>query len=81
MPLRLVNCYLLQGPGAEWAVVDAAMHDENSEGAWLSAFGRLGIDPRHVSKLLVTHYHPDHYGAAGWLQAITGAELAGDHEI
>ena len=75
VPLRFVNCYLVRGPRDEWALVDAAIHDEVAEAAWLDAFRRLRISPRQVRRILLTHYHPDHYGASGWLQELTGAEV------
>ena len=31
---------------------------------------RMGIELRHIPYLLCTHYHPDHAGAAGELQAL-----------
>ena len=35
--------------------------------------GPLGGRP--VWRVIVTHYHPDHVGLAGWFQAEKGAEL------
>lgn len=74
IPLRWVNCYALKGPDG-WTLVDTGFHDPGAEAAWREAMGRLGIRPGDVEQILVTHYHPDHLGAAGWLQAVTGAPV------
>jgi glyoxylase-like metal-dependent hydrolase (beta-lactamase superfamily II) len=72
VPLRTVNCYLVRGSNG-WTIVDAGFHDEGAESAWQEAFRSLALSPGDVTGILVTHYHPDHYGAAGWLQHLTGA--------
>src|SRR5690606_26121211 len=36
---------------------------------------RLGLAWTDIERIVVTHYHPDHYGAAGWLQQQTGAPV------
>lgn len=64
----------MKGP-AGWTVVDTGFHDALAEDAWPRAFADLGIRPQDVSQILVTHYHPDHIGAAGWLQQLTGARV------
>ena len=67
LPFRLnhVNIYLL-ADGDGWAMVDSGFGNEESIGAWTKLFeGPL----RHVkiSRLIVTHSHPDHVGLAGWI--------------
>jgi len=74
IPLRYVNCYLCQGPEG-WTLVDAGFHDDLAVDAWHRAFEALDIRPEQVEQILVTHYHPDHLGAAGWLQQWTGAPV------
>ncbi|PZN09506.1 MAG: MBL fold metallo-hydrolase [Bacillota bacterium] len=73
-PLRDVNAYALRGPGG-WTLVDAGFHTPEAEAAWHQAFRQLGIAPRDVEAIVVTHFHPDHLGAAGWLQTLTGAPV------
>jgi glyoxylase-like metal-dependent hydrolase (beta-lactamase superfamily II) len=72
IPLKYVNCYLCKGPSG-WTLVDAGFHDELARDAWTRAFDELGIRPQDVDQILITHYHPDHLGAGGWLQELTGA--------
>lgn len=72
IPLKYVNCFLLEGPTG-WTLVDGGFCDEGAKAAWRQCFAELGIRPQDVTQILVTHYHPDHLGAAGWLQEWTGA--------
>ncbi len=72
IPLRYVNCYLLRGPSG-WTMVDTGFHDPLAVDAWPRAFTDLGIRAQDIDQILITHYHPDHLGGAGWLQQLTGA--------
>jgi len=74
IPLKYVNCYLCRG-GSGWTMVDTGFHDSLAEDAWPRAFADLGIKPADVERIVVTHYHPDHLGGAGWLQQMTGAPV------
>lgn len=74
IPLRYVNCYLLRGRDG-WALIDTGMHDPAAEAAWHHTFETLKISFSEITTILVTHYHPDHYGMAGWLQERTGAPV------
>jgi glyoxylase-like metal-dependent hydrolase (beta-lactamase superfamily II) len=76
LPLALnsVNCYLLRGPEG-WTAVDAGLHTEAAEAAWRAAFAELGLAPRALAQVVLTHFHPDHFGMAGWLQRISGAPV------
>lgn len=72
-PLVHVNVWLLEdGPG--FAIVDTGLDAPGCRAAWEGLFaGPLAGWP--VTRLIVTHFHPDHVGLAGWLQARTGASL------
>lgn len=72
IPLRYVNCYLMRGPSG-WTLVDTGFHDDLARAAWPRALAELAIRPQDITQILLTHYHPDHVGAAGWLQQLTGA--------
>jgi len=67
LPFRLnhVNIYLLQD-GDGWAMVDAGFGNEETIAAWTKLFeGPLkGVN---ITRLIVTHAHPDHVGLAGWI--------------
>jgi glyoxylase-like metal-dependent hydrolase (beta-lactamase superfamily II) len=67
LPFRLnhVNIYLI-ADGDGFAVVDSGFGNEETIAAWTVLFeGSL----RHVkvTRLIVTHSHPDHVGLAGWI--------------
>ena len=72
MALDHVNIYFLR-EGAGWAMVDTGF-DTRRTRAILETLraGPLGGLP--ITRLLVTHHHPDHIGLAGWLQS-QGTEL------
>ena len=75
LPFRLdhVNLYLVEGARG-WTIVDAGVDTAEARGLWDRVFsGLLGGKP--VERLVVTHYHPDHVGAAAYLCARTGARL------
>lgn len=68
-----VNVWLLEdGPG--WLVIDTGVADDVTRAIWESVVGSSLLG-RPVTRLLATHFHPDHVGLAGWLVERTGAEL------
>ena len=69
-----VNCYLLTG-GQGWKVIDAGLSTSDSCRYWKQAVRGLGLEWQELRAIYVTHYHPDHYGAAGWLQRQSGAPV------
>jgi glyoxylase-like metal-dependent hydrolase (beta-lactamase superfamily II) len=76
LPFRLnhVNVYLVESRDS-WTVIDAGVDTDDVRAHWESVLGGL-LAGKPVERLIVTHYHPDHVGAAAWLCDRTGAELA-----
>jgi len=60
-----INVWLLQD-GAGWAIVDTGIHSDMTRRVWQAVLNEQ-LDKSPVSRVLVTHLHPDHAGCAGWL--------------
>ncbi len=64
-----INVWVLDdGDGV--AVVDTGLNIGRSKKAWVRA-----LAGRRVSRVFVTHFHPDHIGCAGWLCEEHGVAL------
>lgn len=73
MALDHVNVYALEDAEG-WVLVDTGMDTPPARAAWEAALdGPLA--GKDVARVLVTHFHPDHVGLAGWLVERTGAPL------
>jgi len=71
--LAFINVWAIAEPGG-WAIVDTGMGGPETMAAWRRAFaGPLKGKP--VSRVFVTHMHPDHIGMAGWLTRKYDARL------
>ena len=75
LPFKLdhINLWLLED-GDGWTAVDTGIARPEVKDAWERIFAeRLGGRP--LRRVIVTHFHPDHVGLAGWLKERTGAEV------
>lgn len=75
LPMRLdhVNAFALEDDDG-WTIVDTGFDNDETRAIWAGLMaGPMGGKP--VRRVLVTHYHPDHIGLAGWFQTTRGAEL------
>jgi glyoxylase-like metal-dependent hydrolase (beta-lactamase superfamily II) len=66
-----VHSYLLPGHDG-WTVVDTGLGLPDARERWA---GELAALPGHVRRIVVTHFHPDHVGAALDLSELTGAPV------
>lgn len=75
LPFKLnhVNVWLLED-GDGWTVVDTGLATDTNRGCWESLRGAV-MAGRPIRRVIVTHFHPDHLGLAGWLCAEAGAPL------
>lgn len=65
MALNHINVWGLEDQDG-WAVVDTGMRNEETLAAWRGLFARTA-ETRPLTRVFVTHMHPDHVGMAGWL--------------
>jgi glyoxylase-like metal-dependent hydrolase (beta-lactamase superfamily II) len=74
-PLRYVSVYLVRGDDG-WTLIDAGYDYPPARAAWEAGAADAGCDlARDVDRIVVTHFHPDHIGAARWLGEKTGAPV------
>ncbi|WP_041794036.1 MBL fold metallo-hydrolase [Pararhodospirillum photometricum] len=61
-----INLWVLEdGPG--WTLIDTGLASETTRDLWRTLLaGPLAGRP--VTRLICTHFHPDHMGLAGWLE-------------
>ena len=69
------NRYLIHDEG--WILVDTGI--PYTAGRVMRTLQTLGLEPRQVKLILLTHGHVDHAGSAKALQQLTGAHIAIHH--
>ena len=76
LPGRLdhINLWLLDA-GDSWTLVDTGLDWDEARGAWDRIASELVRD-KPVGRIIVTHFHPDHVGLAGYLGEKFNAETA-----
>ena len=75
LPMKLdhVNIYAI-ADGDGWAIIDTGFYSKRGVAIWDKLLaGPLQGKP--VTRVIVTHHHPDHVGMAGWFQTEHGTEL------
>jgi glyoxylase-like metal-dependent hydrolase (beta-lactamase superfamily II) len=72
LPFRLnhVNCFMAEGENG-WTLIDAGLNNASTRDLWEEQ-----LRGKEVTDLLITHYHPDHFGYAGGLQQKTKARVS-----
>jgi len=71
LPFKLdhINLWLVQEEDG-WTVVDTGIGNAETRALWEKLLGE-----KHVKRVILTHYHPDHAGNAAWLCARHGGDL------
>jgi len=71
LPFRLnhVNCFIGEGHSG-WTIIDAGLNRSQTSQLWNKT-----LSDKEVSQIIITHYHPDHFGYAGSLQKKTKAKV------
>lgn len=71
--LEHINLWLL-ADGDGWTIVDCGFGTDETRALWQKIFAeQLGGKP--VTRVVVTHFHPDHCGLAAWLAEHWGAPV------
>src|SRR5689334_22204591 len=68
-----INLWLAED-GAGWTVVDTGIASDAIKALWQQIIAQE-LGGRRATRLIVTHYHPDHIGLAGWLAERLGVEM------
>ena len=68
-----INLWVLRD-GAGWTLIDTGLNSETTRALWEQIIAD-GLAGQPVRRVIVTHYHPDHFGLAGWLTQRFGVEL------
>ncbi len=72
--LNHVNVYLIEDDGG-WAAVDTGLGDDATRAAWEQVFAGP-LAGQRLTRIVCSHFHPDHVGLVGWLNERCGASLA-----
>jgi glyoxylase-like metal-dependent hydrolase (beta-lactamase superfamily II) len=74
LPLGIdhVHCYLLPRADGDWLAVDTGLGVPDARERWRSVLDVVGGP---VARIVITHFHPDHVGAATELAELTGAPV------
>jgi glyoxylase-like metal-dependent hydrolase (beta-lactamase superfamily II) len=74
LPTRPGHVHAYALPGDEgWTIVDTGLGLPDARERWAAELDGL---PGRVQRIFVTHFHPDHVGAAADLAELTGAPVA-----
>jgi glyoxylase-like metal-dependent hydrolase (beta-lactamase superfamily II) len=71
--LNHINLWLIEDFEG-WAIVDTGFGIEATWDLWERHFADA-MEGKPATRIIVTHYHPDHVGSARWLSDRTGAQV------
>lgn len=76
LPMRVepVNCYVGRAPDGSLVIIDTGL-DLGADLTWTTILAQVGATPADVSQIIITHFHPDHIGAASTLADLSGAPV------
>ncbi len=78
LPFKLdhINLWLLEDNDEEgdgWTIVDTGINRDEVKDAWEKIFAARFTPENPLKRVVVTHFHPDHVGLAGWPNRCAGA--------
>ena len=72
--LNHVNVYLIEDDGG-WAALDTGLGIDDTKAAWDAALAGP-LHGQRLTRIICSHYHPDHMGLVGWLTQRFDAPLS-----
>ncbi|WP_281300344.1 MULTISPECIES: MBL fold metallo-hydrolase [unclassified Iodidimonas] len=60
-----INLYLID-EGESWSLIDSGVRSDEAIALWRDLFANQ-LQGRPISRMIITHHHPDHLGLAGWV--------------
>lgn len=73
--LAYVNIYLVRGDSG-WLMIDTGWNAPDAFDALEAQMKEIGAGFADVTRIVITHLHPDHFGLAGRLKELSGAAIA-----
>jgi len=70
-----VNAYLIRGDEG-WLLVDTGWNTRHTFAALERQMKDIGARFDEISQIIITHFHPDHYGLAGKVKELSNATVA-----
>ena len=74
-PLGYTNTYLLRGDDG-YLLIDTGVNTEEALQSLKKQLAEIGIEPKGIAQIIVTHAHGDHYGLAGQLRQLSQAKIS-----
>ncbi len=72
--LNHVNVYLIEDEGG-WAVFDTGLGNDATRAAWEGVLAGA-LHGQRLTRIICSHFHPDHVGLVGWLTQRFSAPLS-----
>jgi glyoxylase-like metal-dependent hydrolase (beta-lactamase superfamily II) len=69
-----INAYLIKDTKG-FLLVDSGWNTDDTLETLKKGMAEIGSDIDEISRIVITHIHPDHYGMAGRIKRLTGAEI------
>lgn len=73
-PLAENNAFLIE-TNRGWSVIDVGIDQPLTREVWEMGVKEVGISFKQINQIYITHCHPDHLGAARWLQKVCDAPV------
>jgi glyoxylase-like metal-dependent hydrolase (beta-lactamase superfamily II) len=73
-PLQSVHSYVLE-TARGFVLVDSGFPSEEAQAVMRRELARICGSLERIAALIITHFHPDHSGLAGWLEETAGVTV------